>query len=175
LEAGKIRSLSESIIEEVERANKIIKNMNTFAHSVDEFIGDVDIGQTLTLVVELCQLESSARKTSIRLMDSKPYLVSTIPIFLENLIYYVLDDSLRLVDKDNEIRISFDSNDHGIRITFSGLVPDIIFGEFPNKKEELLAKALCAQVLRDASAGEMHIVLPNRMEESLMQKFFSDE
>ena len=31
LEPGKLQSLSESIIEEVERANRIIRNMNTFA------------------------------------------------------------------------------------------------------------------------------------------------
>ena len=63
LEPGKLGSLSESIIEEVERANDIIRNMNTFGHSVDEILIDTDVVRSLKLIAALCQLDAGLRKT----------------------------------------------------------------------------------------------------------------
>ena len=83
LEPGKLRSLSESVIEEIERANAIIRNMNTFAHSVDELIWEVDVGQAVSLVVALSQLDSSWKNTKLHLVDSKPSTIYTSPILLE--------------------------------------------------------------------------------------------
>ena len=173
LEPGKLRSLSESVIEEVERANSIIRNMNTFAHSVDEFIREVDIGQTLTLVIKLSQLDSALRKTQLQLVDSEPCVICTSPLFLEILINHILNFSLRGADTENGIRISFMSHDNEVRITFSGIDSDII-REFPTKKEALLAEALSAEVSLDAAAGELHIILPKKIGESSIQSLIAD-
>ena len=43
LKPGKLRSLSESVLEEIERANDIVRSMNAFAHGVDELFGEIDI------------------------------------------------------------------------------------------------------------------------------------
>ena len=58
----KFRTLHASIMEEVDRANSIIRNMNAFAHSIDEFFGEVDIGRTLDLMIQLSRLDSSLRR-----------------------------------------------------------------------------------------------------------------
>ena len=57
----------------------------------------------------------------------------------------------------------------GVRITFSGIAANII-GEFPTHREDLLAKALSANISLDVSAGECHVTLPQRIDESLIQK-----
>lgn len=171
LKPGKLRSLSESIIEEVERANTIIRNMNTFAHSVDEFIREVDIRQTLSLMIELCQLDSALKNTKLRLVNSESCIINTSPLFLENLISHVINLSLRSAGPENEIRVSFDSDDNRVRIIISGIASNIN-GEFPTKKESLLAKLLSANLSFDPSAGSMNIVLPKRIRETPVQNLF---
>ena len=163
LEPGKLSALSESIMEEVERANRIIRNMNTFAHSVDEFIREVDLGQTIGLTMEVCRLDSASRKTQLNLADTEACTIYTSPLFLKNLLFHVINFSLREPGPE----ISLDSNDHGTRMTFSGLASPIP-GEFPTRKEALLAEALSAEISRDTDAGELHIDLPRRIGESLI-------
>ena len=52
----RLRSMSASIIEEVVRANTVIKCMNTFAHSVDEFIREIDLNEAVLLAIQLVKL-----------------------------------------------------------------------------------------------------------------------
>jgi len=165
LKPGKLSSLSESIIEEVERANAIIRNMNTFAHSVDEFITEVDIGQAVSLVIEFCQYDSALRKTKLHLSKSESCVIYTSPFFLEMLIYQVLAYVLRGADTEDEIRISFDCKDNDARIIFAGIASNNL-DEFPTKKEALFAEALSGKVSLDAAAGELHINLPSKIGES---------
>jgi len=171
LKPGKLRSLSASVIEEVERANAIIRNMNTFAHSVDEFIREVDLSQAVSLMIELTQLDSTSKNTKLRLADGEACVIYTSPFFLQNLIYHAINHSLRGAGAENEIRVSFDLADNVARIVFSGIASNRI-GEFPTKKEDFLAKALSAKLSLDVSAGEMHIVLPQRLSESPIQALF---
>ena len=174
LKPGRLSSLSESIIEEVQRANTIIRNMNTFAHSVDEFIREVDIRQTVSLMIELSQLDSALKNTKLRLVDSESCIIHTSPLFLENLISRVINLSLRSAGPENEIRVSFDSDDNQVRIIFSGIASNIN-GEFPTKKEDFLARLLSAKVSFDAAARNLNIVLPKRIRESPIQNLLLDE
>ena len=174
LKPGKLSSLSESIIEEVERANAIIRNMNTLAHSVDEFITEVDIGQALSLVIELSQLDSASRKTKLHIAKSETCVIYTSPLFLEMLIYQVLNYALRGASPEDEIRISFDSKDNDARITFSGIASNI-FDEFPTKKEVLFAEALSGEVSLDAAAGDLHIDLPQKIGKSHIGSLISND
>ena len=174
LEPGKLRSLSESVIEEVERANSIIRNMNTFAHSVDEFIREVDISQIVTLMIEFSKLDSASKNTKRRFVDSEPCIIYTSPLFLGNLIYHVLNFSLHGAGPEKEIRVSFDSDDDGVKIIFSGIASNII-AEFPTKKEVLLAEVLSAKVSLDTTARELSVVLPKRIGESFIQNLLPDD
>jgi light-regulated signal transduction histidine kinase (bacteriophytochrome) len=167
LDPGKLSALSKSIMEEVERANRIIRNMNTLAHSVDEFIREVDLGQTIDLTMEVCRLDSASRKTQLNLVDTEACTIYTSPLFLKNLLFHVINFSLREPGPEKKIRISIDSTDHGTRMTFSGLASPIS-GEFPTRKETLLADVLSAEISRDTDAGELHIDLPKRMGKSLI-------
>jgi len=174
LEPGKLRSLSESVLEEVERANGIIRNMNTFAHSVDEFIREVDISQIVTLMIEISQLDSPARNVKLHLVENEACVIYTSPFFLEKLIYNVINFSLLCAGLENEIRISYDSDESKVRIIFTGIASNII-GEFPTKRENLLAEVLSANVSLDKTARELSIVLPKRIGESFIQNLLPDD
>ena len=174
LEPGKLPSLSASIIEEVERANRVIRNMNTFAHSVDEFIREVNINQIFTLMIEIAKLDSFAKNVRIRLVENEAYVIYTSPFFLEKLIYHVIHFALRGAGQENEIRVSFDSDDHGTNIRFSGIASNA-FEEFPTKKVARLSEALSAKVSLDTAAHELNIVLPKKIGESFINNLFPED
>jgi hypothetical protein len=69
--------------------------MNTFAHSVDDFIREVDLGQTIGLTMEICRLDSALRKTELSLVESEACTLYTSPFFLKNLLYHVINFSFR--------------------------------------------------------------------------------
>jgi signal transduction histidine kinase len=165
LKPEKLRSLSASIIEEVQRANAIAGNMNTFAHGVDEFIRDVDIRRIVALVIELSQLEASLKKIKLRLEPGEPCAVYTSPFFLANLIFRVVKASSRYVGPGGETRISFDSENDGVRVVFSGIASNSIEG-FPTETDSFLAKALSARISINAAANELNITLPKKIGES---------
>lgn len=172
LKPGKLSSLSESIIEEIERANGIIRNMNTFAHSVDDIIREVDLCRMVNLMIQICQLNAASKNIKIRLVDNGACVIYTSPLFLQKLIYQVINFSLRFVGPTNEIKVSFDSDNNGVKIIFSGISCNNI--KELNEKEGLLAKVLSTRVLHDATAHELSIVLPKKIGESPLQCLISD-
>ncbi len=168
LKPEKLRSLSASIIEEVERANAITRNMNAFAHGVDEFIRDVDVRRTVALMIELSQLEASLKNAKLRLEPGEPCTIYTSPFFLANLIFRVINTASRCVAPKDEIRVSFDSDKNGVRIVFSGFVSDSL-KRFPDETNSLLAKALSATISINAAASDLNITLPKKIGESPIQ------
>jgi signal transduction histidine kinase len=168
LPPDKLRSLSGSMIEDVERANRIIRNMNTFAHSVDDFIREVDIREIVGLMMEVCPLDSTLRKTELNLVGGDACVIYTSPLFLENLLFHAINFSLRHPGPGKKIGISIDSKDSRTRIALSGLASHIT-GEFPTRKEALLAAALSAEITFEPNRGELHIEFPERIEESPIQ------
>lgn len=170
---GKLHALSISIIEEVERANNITKSMNTFAHSVDTFIKEVDIKQIVMQVIELMKLDSVAKNTNFHLLGSESCMIQTSPFFLANLIYHVTNTFLHGGGPGKEIRISFDSDDNCVWLVYAGLTG--IIEEFPTKRQSFLAKAVSAKLSLNVSSGELNIELPRTMSESPIQHLLSDE
>ena len=66
----KLRGMSDSILEEVERANGVIRSMNRFAHSVDEFAAEVDLGEIVSLTLQLVRLNPSSKAVTIESSSS---------------------------------------------------------------------------------------------------------
>jgi signal transduction histidine kinase len=173
LKPGKLRSLSGSIIEEVERANRIIRSMNTFAHSVDRIIKEVDVGQTVNLMIDVSRLDSASRRTKLRRTDGESCMISTVPLFLERLLSRAIDFSLRSAGPEKEIRVSCRPDADGVRIVFSGLASGIS-GGFPAQEENFLAGVSSAKILLDGSAGELHVILPKEIADPSVGNLLSE-
>lgn len=174
VDRARLRSLTESIIEEVGRANAIVGYMNAFAHSVDKVITDVEITQAVGLIIELAQLQTYAKKTKLRFVKTNAYTVHTSPFFIGNLIYHVLVFALSASGPEEEIRVSVHPDAGGFKISFSGIATDAA-PQFATENIALLAKALCADISFDPSLGELNIVLPQRIGESVIQNLSLDE
>jgi len=171
LDPEKLRTLSKSVIEEVERANGIIKNMNAFGHSVDEFLEEVDINQNITLMIRLLHLDPSSRKTSIGFQEFDSGILYTSPFFLGNLIYGLLKYSIDNAGPEKKIEIKVGSVDNGIRVIMAGLADKRT--TLPGKST-VLAGAISARLSFDDAAGELRLDLPARIQEGLLDGFVKD-
>ena len=98
MKPGKLRSLNASVIEEVDRANLIIRNMNTLAHSVDRGIEELDINQMAALIIKISQLNPSLRNTEISLQETEPCHVHSNPFFLMTLFHHAMNMRLPVMN-----------------------------------------------------------------------------
>ena len=150
LDPGKLKSLSNSIIEEVSRANSIIRNMNAFAHSVDEFIGEVDLNQSIDLIIRLSQLDSSRKNTEILFNTNEKRILYTSPFFLGALISHAIDFAVLCAGSNRKIEISTSQDMHGLRIVFSGLEDSRILRK--NEIGDLLRPCFFIEARKDGFA-----------------------
>jgi hypothetical protein len=158
----KLRAMSESIAEEIDRANGVIRCMNTFAHSVDDFIGPVDLAEIISLTIQLVKLNPVSKPIKIEFSKSVSCKIYTSPFFLENFLYHVLSFVLSAVSIEKTVAISLQANASTGGIEISGIEPDG-FKSFPTQPAALLAKTIGAEIFSEKSAGRLKILLPQKL------------
>ncbi len=173
LKPGKLRSLSESVLEEVDRANEIIRNMNIFGHSVDSFLGEVDINRTISLMIGLLWLDPSSRNTEIHFSESNSIMIYHSPFFLGSLIYRLLKYSHINTGPEKTITVSVIPMDSRIRISLSGIIENN--RSLLSRETEMLARAISADISFDDSAGEMYLDITSSLEGSFINELIADK
>lgn len=174
LEPGKLRSLTESMLEEVERANTLIRTLNTFGHSVDRIIQDVDVNKTLSFMIQLAGLDARSKKTALRFSEIDVPPIVTSPFFLESLLYHTIDFLFGVAGPDDEIRISLHAEKGKLGIRFSGIASKGIH-EFPTKSIAMLVKTLSGEISPNTTIDGFEITLPERIGESLIRNLSQNE
>ncbi len=155
LEPGKLKSLSEGIIEEVERANTLVRDMNRFAHSVDEFICEVDITQCMALILQISRLNAKIRDVPIELTETRSHRINSSPFFVNNLLYHATYFALSHAASDKTgIRVSLSDTAEGVAIRFSGISPNTT-QRFPDGKTRTVMNAISADAALDTAKGEL--------------------
>ena len=162
LSPERLRSMSASIIEEVERANTVIRCMNTFAHSVDEMVREVNLEEAVALTIQIVGLNPISRAVKIDFRKTGSKTVYTSPFFLENLLYLTFHFALSAADTDKRIRVSLLADGAGAGVEIYGIAPGG-FRSFPTQQAALLAKAIGADISFDDASGKLRIGLPQKM------------
>lgn len=162
LTSEKLRSMSASIIEEVERANTVIRCMNTFAHSVDEFVREIDLGEIVSLTIQLVQLNPVSKVVKIEFAENGSHKIYTSPFFLENLLYHVFYVALSAASAQKHIKISLFADGHKSGVEISGMGPDGI-KSFSTEPIGLLAKTIGAEITSDIPAGPFRVLFPQKL------------
>ena len=156
----KLRTLSRRIVQQVDRGQNVISNMNAFAHSIDVPIREVDLARVMSVMAVLSRHFATGRTLDLSLPDEGPR-VTTHPFFLNNLIHHTLNFAIATAGPDKKIGIAVKASDGGGEIVFSGLATT---GKtFPSEIAGILATALGAGVYVDTDVGAICIVVPARM------------
>jgi hypothetical protein len=162
LDSERIKGLAGKIKAQVQRADTIIKNMNRFAHSVDDFNKEVDIVEILELLTALSTRFASMRGVILKTDPSSgPVKKACNPYLLENLLWLSLDFAMDVTGKEKSLNISAERGKGCVFVKFTGLkglyeVPEEVF---PTEGMKVLLAALGADAVLDAGKGELMVSL----------------
>jgi len=154
--AGKIRA-------QVGRADGIVKHLNRFAHSADDFSGEIDLNELIGFVVVLSNRFSAMVDVSFEHMEADRIVpLNTTPFILQNLLWLCLNFAMAVADGDKKIYLLVEKMESGARIRFSNLrgIQKIPGDRFPSKKEMALLNALGARISLNEGEGELILLLP---------------
>ncbi len=106
LDVQAIKNSSREITDEIQRGFVTIKQMNIFAHSVDNSFGEIILTDTIDLVINLSQFLSYASQVEFFKQESTKVKVFTCPFLLQDLLYQAMSFAYRLVGHKGVVRIS---------------------------------------------------------------------
>lgn len=170
LPPGKLKSLSESVLEEIDRANRIVRHMNSFAHQIDNFLEEVDISQTVPLIIDLAGLDANVKKINFEIGPATPAQVQTSPFFLNNLIFQFIRGYAGQTAPASNITVGFETAEDSAEIIFSGLQAELM-DNFPTSSQEFLADILQARLSLEEENTILKINIPKSLDESPLKSF----
>lgn len=82
----RLQGLAARITTQVERADDLVSQLNSFAHSVDHPRQDVDLGQLLKLAMSLSRRILAGHGVEVEVVETEMVCVTTSPFLLLNLV-----------------------------------------------------------------------------------------
>jgi len=160
-----LENCSNSIAEEIERGFDTIRQMNQFAHSVDDPVRETSIADTLTLALKLTGFLSFAKKAHLD-EPAADTTIFTSPFLFQTLIYKIFSALYRALDVKDELTVTFhDTTPSVIFIHFSHNQPaDLDY--FPDPQTAEIADVLKATIKITNTDLELTIPLKNEDLES---------
>ncbi len=160
IDSERLKSLAGDILKQIQRADGLVKRMNRFAHSSDNPLKMIDLGETLELITSIAQRLASMREARVELIQpSLAVMVVTNPFLFENLIWSCLEFLLNTGHKT--IQIIPETAGEEVRIRLVGQFPftDDSGGSFPSGREVALLAVLKAELRVEPQTGEMRLFL----------------
>lgn len=162
LDPEKFKMLTGRIEAQTQRADNLIKNMNRFAHSVDDPVRTIDLNETTELLAALSHREAAMRQVSLSVAPNEtPVEISTSPYLLLTLLGLCLTFALQTIGAGKNLTLRVIGSDKGNGIRFepledlSALPPD----RFPDVQSSALFKALGVACDRDSASGNLMITI----------------
>lgn len=165
LDPERLSRVAASILRQVDRGDRIVKEMNRFAHSADLPKESLDLTEIITFMPELAARLIAMRGTTPRIdLPASPVKISTNRFFLENLVWRCLCQAMAAAVSGQALSITADMMEGGARIRFGGLDPTALadMPAPPDDRQALVAALLDARVAADAAAGTLEIQFYNQ-------------
>ncbi len=141
----RIQSITEAIEKQVDRSNKIMKNLNRYAHSGDTILAQATLKETLSLVAELSSRQAAMKEIGITVICPVDIAVQTDLISLESLLYLTLLTLYDDCEAGSSLTVQGSEKDAHIRICFRMEGKKFLSaGTFPDADQLFLAERLSA-------------------------------
>ena len=167
IDPERLKAMAAAVQKQVSRADLILKNMNRFAHSIDESVTDVDLGRLLELVIALTDRFAAMQQVKVELqLPPESPTVRTAPFHLIQLLCLCLDFSISAAGNEKRLELTIAKTEEGILIHFNklaALTPELL-KTFPSDSENNLLAVLAADLRAGADEEKLTLRLPNTME-----------
>ncbi|MGE0087633.1 MAG: hypothetical protein AB7S75_24750 [Desulfococcaceae bacterium] len=157
LDPERIKGVGMKVMERVKNADSIIKNLNTFAHTVDNPANLIDVGDHLELLISLTRRICAGKSITVTLVRPEPPVTIEASAYsLIHLCWCCLEKVMQWAGEGKTVSLIPEKTENALRIRFTKLEnlpnnPDI----FTEEKEKSLLAAFGARVSSDAKAKEV--------------------
>jgi K+-sensing histidine kinase KdpD len=163
LDPARVHTLGATIKRQIQRTDQIIRNMNRFAHTVDEPVKQIELVDFLEFILALSQRLISAKGVAVAVHSrDQPLLLVTRPFFLHCLIWRVLEHGMERAGASKNLIITPEACESGVRIRLTGVDvgEDEVHNLFATPPGQMLPALLEAQVSVDSEKKAILLVLP---------------
>ena len=162
IDPARLKMMAAAVKRQVARADEIIKNMNRFAHSIDQTTSTVDLDQTLELFIALTARFAAMRGVKVDLqLPASPLSIPTAPFYLMNLLWLCLDFSMSASGDEKRVELVVEETENSVRIRFRRLtgLSEALLETFPSDREKNLLAVLEAALTAEPEREEIALRL----------------
>lgn len=158
----RLKRVSSAVKQQVAMGDRVLQNMNRFAHSVDHSHCTVEIGSLLDMIAALAARQAGLKGVPLEVVPTAPAVLTTAPFMLMNLIWLCIESFLSVSDPGGAIKLMCAKQKEMTTI-------DIANASVEEKAKDVdwkpaisvLASALGAELVWDQQMGLMTIRVPN--------------
>jgi len=112
----------QNFTKQIHRADEILKNMNRFAHSVDQFESQVDLHDLVVLVANLAARKAAMGRISLETTaPAQPIHLTCNPFLLENLVWLCLELAIAATGSGRTLTLTPEKTASAIRLHIAGI------------------------------------------------------
>jgi signal transduction histidine kinase len=168
IDPARLKKMAETVKKQIGRADEILKNMNRFAHSIDDD-AEVDLNQTIELVRRLTARFAAMRSVTVDLqLPANSLTIPTAPFYLMNLLCLCLDFSMTASGDEKRVELVVAETESSVQIRFqrlAGLTEEQL-KTFPSDREKNLLAVLGADLTAEPESEEVVVRLSKNMDHS---------
>jgi len=167
IDPARLKLMAATVQRQVGRADEILKNMNRFAHSIDETMAEVDLNQTIELFMALTNRFTAMRGVRVDLqLPENTLTIPTAPFFLMNLLWLCLDFSMTASGDDKRVELVVQETKNSVRIRFRRLagLREALSETFPSEREKDLLAVLTADLTAKPERAEVVLRLSKNID-----------
>jgi signal transduction histidine kinase len=144
LDPQRIKQLGATIKRQIQRTDGIVRNMNRFAHSVDDPIKEIDLTIALETLLAICRRLTDAKGIAVAIAPcDRDLSIVTRPFCFYHLIWLLLESCMEFVGQPKRIELRIAQVPSGcVQLVFTGL------------------EGLTPEAVKDFGPQEMHALLP---------------
>jgi C4-dicarboxylate-specific signal transduction histidine kinase len=163
IDPQKLDVVAKRMGEQVARADRLLKGLNRFAHSVDALEAEVDVQGVIEMMTFLSHRLACAKGVTVTVQElTEPLKVRTTPFFLKNLLWLCLESAMEQMEGKEDVSIAAQRVNREAHIIFSGCsAMDFEKGTvLTNPRVKALLALLGAEMALDDNQQKMTITLP---------------
>jgi signal transduction histidine kinase len=163
LDPQRIQQLGAAIKRQIQRNDGIVRNMNRFAHSVDDPVKEIDLAASLETLLAICRRLTDARGVAVSVATSDPEVaVVTRPFHFYHLVWLLLEWGMDYAGPGKHVVLRIERDAASVRLACQGLesLTGEVAGQCPLPQWQDLLGLLDARIEIAADQQAIAAVLP---------------
>jgi signal transduction histidine kinase len=162
IDPERLNRMAGNLNKQIHRADAILKNLSSFAHSVDQFSLQVNLHELTLLVSNLAGRLAAMRKVTLEtIQPPEPINLTTNPFLLENLVWLCLEYAIASTSAGQTLILTCGRTHSGACLHIAGIdgLTEDFLQKMPAGCQDILA-ALGAEILADFTNKKLTLNLP---------------